>query len=153
MQTFDCGSAQYERDVARWIKNWVWNPRSEPGLEVVETIVAFDRDADNLLAGYGSWGFAEVPGRQRHLAIAWFGVDRRYQGLCDANGASVAGTIYATTEAAARAHEEAEDGMPFTLVCHEDNERGRRFWEGRGYRLINDADAQIIDGVYHRFVR
>ncbi len=88
-----------------------------------------------------------------HIQIAWFGVDLEYQGQVDDDGVRVADRIYASIEEVARRHPDSTDAMPFTLVCHVDNERGRRFWMSHGYTLIGDPKLRIEDDVYERMVR
>ena len=111
-----------------------------------QTIVMFDDDWRDGLVGYGTWAhvrsFGEVS-QPRHIEIVFFGVCSRYQGQKDDKGLSVAGQLYATVEQHARAHDESMDEMPFTLACDVENERGRRFWEHRGYRLIPDPELQV----------
>ncbi len=89
----------------------------------------------------------------RHIEVEWFGVDVGYQGVTDGNGQKIAGVVYASLEMAARGHADSEEGMPLTLTCHVDNDRGRRFWERRGYRLIPDPKLQIEKEIYYRMVR
>lgn len=81
-------------------------------------------------------------------------MDQDYQGRRDDAGNKVADSIYATVEAAALADARSSDDMPFTLECHVQNERGRRFWESHGYRLLPDPKNQVADGgTYYRMVR
>jgi hypothetical protein len=65
----------------------------------------------------------------------------------------VADVIYATVESAALAHPESSDDMPFTLVCHTENDRGLSFWMSQGYALVPDPKNQVEDGIYYRMVR
>jgi hypothetical protein len=88
-----------------------------------------------------------------HIEIGWFGVDLRYQGVVDDDGIKVADRIYASIEQVALAHPESTPEMPFTLVCHVDNERGRRFWRRHGYVLIGDPKLQLEKEIYERMVR
>lgn len=109
-----------------------------------------------MLVGYGTWSHVDAIGptaAARHIQIEWFGVAVAYQGRTDDRGQSVAGVVYASVEQAARAHPDSTEDMPLTLVCHVDNDRGRRFWESRGYRLIPDPLAQVEKDVYYRMVR
>ena len=148
MQTFECGPARYQGDVARWIKKWIW------GYELPErgkTIIALDSDANGLFVGYGTWMLVEVGDRGPHIEIAWFGIDSRYQGAKDDHGRSVAGRLYATVEHTARS--ELGDALPLTLACHVANEHALCFWRRKGYRLIEDAELQIEDDMYYRMVR
>ena len=113
-----------------------------------------DQDAGRL-AGYGTWDHLSSVGSRanRHLQIAWFGVDAAYQGATDHEDRRVADVIYATVEEAALADPRSHDDMPFTLVCHVENERGLRFWRRQGYGVIADRRAQVEDEVYYRMVR
>lgn len=43
--------------------------------------------------------------------------------------------------------------MPFTLVCHTENDRGLSFWMSQGYALVPDPKNQVEDGIYYRMVR
>jgi ribosomal protein S18 acetylase RimI-like enzyme len=106
------------------------------------------------LVGYGTWAHvdATVDGETtRHIEIAWFGIADAYQATKDSDGASIAGRLYATVEAAARRHPESVPTMPLTLVCHRDNRRGLAFWARRGYRIVNEAVLE--DDVYYRLAR
>lgn len=106
--------------------------------------------------GYGTWAHVEgitPAATARHIEIEWFGIDIAYQGRKDDQGRSVAGVVYASVEAVARAHAESTEDMPLTLTCHVNNDRGLRFWESRGYRLIPVPHAQVEKGRYYRMVR
>jgi hypothetical protein len=154
VQGFDAGSERYAGDVARWITKWIWQkPLNEHDSE---TLLGLDDDDDGALVGYGTWAYVSVIGGaqvDRHLEIAWFGVDVKYQGERDDDGYSIAGRLYATVESTALGDERSTADMPLTLVCHTENARGRAFWERRGYRLIPDPKLQIEDDVYYRMVR
>lgn len=113
-------------------------------------------DDDGSFVGYGTWQHVHALGPlivERHIEIAWFGIDVRYQGRTDQSGYSLAGRLYATIESAALAHASSSADMPFTLVCHVDNQRGLAFWHRQGYRAIENADARIEDDFYYRMVR
>ncbi len=138
--------------MARWITKWIWEvPLSE---QAAHTVIVIDQDAEKL-AGFGTWAHVDAVGtrEERHIEIAWFGVDVTYQGHRDEAGHRVADRIYATVEEAALAHPESSDDMPFTLVCHVENSRGFRFWESHGYRLLPDPRDQVEDETYYRMVR
>lgn len=142
-----------QQQVANWITKWIWQkPLSRP--DRAQTWIALDEDTGDFV-GYGTWEFVDAVGarHEKHIEIAWFGVDSRYQGETDDKGRLIADSLYATIETIARGHPDSTDDMPLTLVCHVENRRGRRFWERQGYRLIQDADAQVEKNVYHRMVR
>jgi hypothetical protein len=114
-----------------------------------------DQDTD-LIAGFGTWTFAEAFGTEpvdRHLEIAWFGIDRRYHGANADSGARVSDLVYASVESKALSEDEAAEGMPLTLTCHVENFRGRRFWERQGYQLVGPPYAEVEKERYHRMVR
>lgn len=117
--------------------------------------MALDQD-DDVIAGFGTWAFVEVFGTEpvdRHIEIAWFGIDKRYRGAAMESGAKVSDLIYASVEQRALVDEEATDEMPVTLTCHVDNFHGRRFWERQGYRLVGPPYAEVEKDRYHRMVR
>jgi hypothetical protein len=89
----------------------------------------------------------------RHIEIAWFGIDNDYKGQCLPSGEKIADVLYATVEGAALADEETDADMPFTLSCDIENPRGRRFWESHDYRIVGPPYAQVEDDRYHRMVR
>jgi hypothetical protein len=118
-------------------------------------LVAVDQD-DDVIAGFGTWAFVEVFGTEpvdRHLEIAWFGIDRRFHGVTAESGARASDLVYASVERRALSDEEATDEMPLTLTCHVDNFRGRRFWERQGYQLVGRPHAEVEKDRYHRMVR
>lgn len=152
MQTFDCGDAVHEEHVTKWLREWIWG---KPLERQPETWIAVDEDA-NRVAGYGTWEHVNAFGTTSmpvHIEIAWFGIDRDYQGVCDENGDKVADRIYAAVEDKALAHSDSTPDMPFTLVVHVDNDRGRKFWLRQGYTLIGDPKLQIEKNLYERMVR
>lgn len=140
----------------RWITRWIWQkPLAEQEQEHGETWLAIDEDASKM-AGYGTWKHVDTIGtatRPIHIQIAWFGVDLDYQGQVDETGVRVADRIYASIEQVALRNPSSTEDMPFTLVCHVNNERGRRFWQRHGYQLIGDPKLRIEDKVYERMVR
>ena len=112
--------------------------------------------ADGLIAGYGTWTYVEAFGTEpvdEHVEIAWFGVCSAYKGRSDSAGNKAADSLYAVVEQRALAEDRATPDMPFTLACHVDNFRGRRFWERQGYRLVGPPYAEIEKNRYHRMVR
>jgi ribosomal protein S18 acetylase RimI-like enzyme len=144
------------RDVARWITRWIWEDSPEKRQARQKTLIFTDEDRDGVLVGYGTWGHVEAFGvavQPRHIEIAWFGVHTDYQGVRDEHHPTVAGLLYSTVEAAAKADPGSSDDMPLTLVCHVENERGLRFWRRRGYEVIPDPKLAIEDDVYFRMVR
>jgi hypothetical protein len=152
VQRFGCGDEPYECEVTNWIKDWIW---SKPSAWRDRTLIAVDQ-AQNLVAGYGTWGHVEVFGTEpvdQHLEIAWFGIDSRYKGTCDSSGAKVADLVYASVEKAAVDDPQSNAEMPLTLTCHVDNLRGRRFWERQGYELVGPPNAEVEKDRYHRMVR
>jgi hypothetical protein len=118
--------------------------------------VALDEANDDLLVGYGTWTHVESFGTEpanRHLEIEWFGLDERYKGRTDEAGIKVADQLYSVVEQRALADPLTTPNMPFTLVCHIDNVRGRRFWERLGYRLVGPPYPEVEDERYYRMVR
>jgi hypothetical protein len=119
-------------------------------------VVAVDRAKDELVIGYGTWTHVEVFGTEpvdRHLEIAWFGIDKRYQGVSDPTDRKIADLVYASLEGRAFADEQSSEDMPVTLTCHIDNFRGRCFWERQGFRLVGPPHAEVEKDRYHRMVR
>ena len=116
--------------MTNWITDWIW--RKPLGARGRDTVIATDDDEPDVLVGYGTWLHVDALATvdARHIGIDWFGVDVAYQRRKDDNGQSVAGVIYASLEAVARAHPDSTTDMPMTLVCHVENDRGRRFWPG-----------------------
>lgn len=152
VQGFGCGDEPYECEVTNWIKDWVWS-KSQAWRD--QTLIAVDR-AENLVAGYGTWSHVEAFGTEPvdiHIEIAWFGIDSRYQGLCDTSGAKVADLVYASVEQQAVADPRSTADMPLTLTCHVDNFHGRHFWERQGYKLVGPPYAEVEKNRYHRMVR
>ncbi|HVQ58401.1 MAG TPA: hypothetical protein VMS60_05775 [Solirubrobacterales bacterium] len=149
---FDCGPETYETEVAKWIRDWIWSkPKAQE-----KTIIGLDRDAEDAIVGYGTWehveAFLDLPA-DTHIEIAWFGVASAYKGVEDPEGNRAADLLYATLEGLALSHPDSSEDMPFTLTCHVDNIRGRRFWERQGYQLIGPPYAEVEKDRYHRMVR
>ncbi len=141
--------------MGRFIKRWIWDDPPDPPDARARTLLGFDADNENVV-GYGTWTHVEAFGThpiERHIEIAWFGVDTRYQGQKDDDGRSLAGLLYATVEQDALEHPDSSPAMPFTLACHVDNDRGLAFWERRGYHVIPDPKLRVEDEIYYRMVR
>jgi hypothetical protein len=154
LEGFECGSEPYEQEVANWIEDWIWKKSLLQQRE--RTVLGLDRDADEAVVGYGTWEHVEVFGTEpadTHIEIAWFGIASTYKGAVDSAGAKASELLYATLEAAALAHADSNDEMPFTLTCHVDNLRGRRFWERQHYQLVGPPYAEVEKNRYHRMVR
>jgi hypothetical protein len=112
--------------------------------------------SDTRIAGYGTWELVEAFGTEpttRHVEIAWFGIDTAYQGALDSGGRRVSDLVYASVEQRAITDSGTDHDLPFTLTCHVDNFRGRRFWERQGYRLVGPPYAEVEKELYHRMVR
>ena len=119
-------------------------------------MVAIDQSKDQLIAGYGTWTYVEAFGTEpvtRHLEIAWFGIDKRYQGVTDPADRKMADLVFASVEGRAFAGGQSNEDMPVTLICHVDNFRGRQFWERQGFRLVGPPYAEVEEDRYHRMVR
>jgi hypothetical protein len=154
LQEFVCGDELYEQHVADWIREWIWGD-SEKNQRYRQQTVVVEDSSQAKVAGYGTWEFVDAFGAHptsRHLEISWFGIDTAYQGALDRSGRRVSDLVYASVEQRAIADSGGED-FPFTLTCHVDNFRGRRFWERQGYRLIGPPYAQVEKELYHRMVR
>jgi hypothetical protein len=147
---FQCGPEDYDLQVARFIRELVWQgrPRGE------YTIIAYVVDSDDIF-GFGSWKHVqiELPGEEPLAAIRipYFGVDLRFRGERDPNGASWAGRLYATLEAFARRHEDSVPGMPVELFCVEGNDHGQAFCARRGF--VDIGGASFKDVSYRRMVK
>jgi ribosomal protein S18 acetylase RimI-like enzyme len=89
----------------------------------------------------------------KHLEIAWFGVDSKFQGQAGEDGIKISDSLYAIVEQRAEADDDFTPDMPITLTCHIDNVRGRRFWERLGYRIVGPPYAEVEKNRYHRMVR
>lgn len=155
MQEFFCGDESYEKHVASWIQDWIWKDSAKFQIYRDQTVVVTDASTAKV-AGYGTWELVEAFGAEpttRHLEIAWFGIDAAYQGALDSSGRRVSDLVYASVEQRAIADSEAAEDLPFTLTCHVDNFRGRRFWERQGYRLVGPPYAEVEKELYHRMVR
>jgi len=112
--------------------------------------------SDAKVAGYGTWELVEAFGTEptaKHLEIAWFGIDKAYQGTEDSAGRRISDLVYASVEQRAMAGSGTGEDLPLTLTCHVDNFRGRRFWERQGYRLVGPPYAEVEKDLYHRMVR
>jgi hypothetical protein len=150
VQSFECGDEPYEVDVRRWITEWIWQ---KPWRD--RTVIATDT-ASGLLVGYGTWAYVEAFGTEpvdKHIEIAWFGVDSHFKGVHDSTGHKAADLLYATVEQAARADGDSTADLPLTLTCDVDNIRGRAFWERQGYVLVGPPYAEVEKSRYHRMVR
>jgi len=152
---FDCGSAPYERHVTRWITEKIWAPIFWHGTIPNQTLISVDRDADDRVAGFGTWRHVEAVATrpERHVEIAWFGIDLAYQGQRDAEGNRVAGLIYRIVEAAALSDPATTDEMPFTLLCDVENKRGLKFWASLDYQALPDPRYRVEGDHYVRMVR
>jgi hypothetical protein len=153
---FDCGPAPYERHVTQWITETIWAPDFwQDGTIPNQTLLTVDRDADGKVAGFGTWHHVDaVADRlERHVEIAWFGVDLAHQGRRDDAGNRVAELSYRRVEEAALSHPRTTDEMPFTLLCDVDNGRGLNFWTSLGYQVLPDPRYRVEGDHYFRMVR
>jgi len=152
----DCGSARFERDVAKYLREWIWEEGEEKVRQRSQTLLGYDAESGSLV-GYGTWDYIEELGGQAaetHLEVAWFGLDKAFQGQRDeTSGEKLADLLYSTLEDDARASLKTSDDMPFTLACDVENQRGRYFWERHGYRLIGPPYPEVEDARYYRMVR
>jgi GNAT superfamily N-acetyltransferase len=151
--SFQCGDELYEGHVAQWIAEWIWSKPSKHA----RTVIVLDDDEGALVA-FGTWDFVDVALDgviSKHIEIAWFGVDARYQGRTTESSERVADVAYATVETAATSDLQATDDMKLMLECHADNVRGLAFWRRQGFQAF--AEAVVEDGdesrPYIRMVR
>jgi len=146
----------YQAEVATWIRVEIWQVLPELR-SLTPTILAFDRGNPDLLVGFGTWCHVEALSAtgeaEKQIEIAWFGVDSRYQGVATATGERCANRLFATVLADALAAEDSTDDMPVTLLCHVDNQRGRRFWMGQGFEDAADAEQRPPGGQAQRYQR
>jgi GNAT superfamily N-acetyltransferase len=155
LQEFDCGDEPYEQEVTSWIREWIWKDSARYQSYRDQTVVVADL-SENRIVGYGTWECVEAFGTEpvtKHLEIAWFGIDKAYQGASDPEGRRVSDLVYASVEQRAIVDLGVGQDIPLTLTCHVDNFRGRRFWERQGYRLVGPPYAEVEKDRYHRMVR
>lgn len=150
-QPFACGDAEWEREVSDYLRRKFWLP----GRTREDVLIAFVEGADDVF-GYGAWKATRVELPQRDepvpvIRVCYFGVDSRFQGARDPDGRSWAGRLYATVEQRARSASPEAGAMPLELYCHQENAVGRRFWESRGYRIVDPN--YLAGGMYLQFLR
>lgn len=91
--------------------------------------------------------------REKHIEIASFGIHVDYQGQPLASGELCADHLLATVVAEALGHKDSTGGMPVTLACHVDNEKGLRFWKRHHFEKVKDVEQQAKDSPNSRYQR
>ena len=100
--------------------------------------------------GYATWRIRKLrlphDNKQRRvIELHYFGVVPDYQGKKCTSGESVASQMFATAEAAARAHRKARPDMPVVLEVEVENNHAREVYVERwgfghlGFREVGDT--------------
>jgi len=143
-------------EVGEWIRRQVWQILPELR-EKIPTILVFDDASPGVLVGFGSWSHVEAissSGRaERHIELAWFGVNIRYQGQVTDSNHLCADRILATVLADALNAADSSPDMPITLLCHVDNDHAHAFFERHGFVKVTDAYVARPVGDPERYTR